>query len=301
MADDKKQPSKLQRHFQEFSLDDTPAPASPAAPKAPLSPEPARADLKPEDMKFKRFTGDEAAEEEAEERWYAEQDEAEQQERTFEAAKGFLPRRKAIRRALDEISNLEMHAVIAAGIIEEHFRGKLQDSDVDAMTIAALTLNADNFDDIFDELPEDSVGMVDELRRAQDELDDHERLLQLAGMEDISRTVFLSFAAADLQMTLHEMAEEDDPGPTKDDHDMLGEAIVAAGDGMNRSLLRRVTNLFNDVAAVTDNPTRLKVTKDNKVTSQPFPDIIAEKLPRPEDSPKDPKSGGKNGKKGPKP
>jgi len=296
MADDKKQPSKLQRHFQEFSLDDTPAPATPPAAK-PALPEPAKTELKPEDMKFKRFTGDEAAEEEAEERWYEEQEEEAQQERTFEAAKSFLPRRKAIRRALDEISNLEMHAVIAAGIIEEHFRGKLPDSDVDVMTIAALALNADNFDDIFDDLPEDSVGIVDEMRRAQDELDDHERLLQLAGMEDISRNVFLAFAAADLQMTLHEMAEEDDPGPTKDDHDMLGEAIVAAGDGINRSLLRRVTNLFNDVASITDNPTRLKVSRDNKVTSQPFPDIIAEKLPKPED----PKGGSHKGKKGPKP
>lgn len=289
MAASGKEPSKLQRQFREFSLDEDEGAAAPrpAAPKPPLPVEKAPA-LKPEDMKFAPFKGDEPDEEEAEDAWYRAQEEEAAQERTFAAAESFLPRRRAIRHALEEISNLKMHAVIAAGLIEEHYRGRLPDAEVDVMSIAALTLEAENFDDIFDELPSDAVGIVDELRRAQDEPDDEARLNHLAGMEDISKTVFMAFAAADLQMTLHEMEEEEDPGPSKDDHDMLAEAISAAAEGVDRSLLRRTANLFNDVAAETGNPARLKVTNDNKITVQPFPDIIARKIPKPEG----PKPGG---------
>jgi len=291
----------LRREFKEFTFGDDDAPkkdASPEAPaKEPAAP-PARepAKLKPEDMDFTPFRGgfgkgdaDDEDDEETEEDWQDQLEYEQQQERTFDVARSFLPRNKTIRSALEDISNLEMQTVIACGILEEHYRGKLPDKEVNTLTVAALVLDAENYDDMFNDLHPDVIMIVDELRGMEEDENRATRLAMMHSMEPESRRVFLAFMAADLQMLQHEMEEGIDAGPDKAEHDDLAESLKVAAAGGDRALVRRIVNLYNDVAEAADLSTRVKLMPGGRIDVLPFPDIIAEKTPKP---PKPPKNNG---------
>lgn len=249
-------------------------------------------------MDFQPFrgtgSGDADDDEDETDDWEEQQEYEAQQERTFDVARSFLPRNKTVRSALEDISNLEMQTVIAAGILEEHYRGKLQDKAVNTLTVAALVLDADNYDDLFDSIHPDVVMIVDELRGMEEFTDPAVRMAMVQSLEPESRRVFLAFMAADLQMLQHEMEEGTDTGPDKPEHDDLAKFIAAAAEGADRPLLRRVVNLYNDVAEACDIPTRVKLMPDKTVDILPFPDIIAEKAPKP---PKPPKNNGPKNKR----
>lgn len=207
-----------------------------------------------------------------------------EQERIAQAAMGILPKRKEIRRAIEEASDLDMTRVIAAGLIENHYRGRLNPKDVDSMTAAALLVDAENFDDIFESFDPLTTSIVDEIRMT-DEIEDPEQYYSaLSQMEPESKRVFIALQLAELEAAQEDLKEGRD-GPYQDDHEAMAEDIAAASEGVDKGLVRRAVSLFNEVSRNSGYTVNLTIDKDGYVQSQPFPDIPVKK------EPKDPKNG----------
>lgn len=207
-----------------------------------------------------------------------------EQERIAQAALGILPKRKEIRRAIEEASDLDMTRVIAAGLIENHYRGRLNPKDVDSMTAAALLVDAENFDDIFESFDPLTTSIVDEIRMT-DEIEDPEQYYSaLSQMEPESKRVFIALQLAELEAAQEDLKEGRD-GPYQDDHEDMAEKIAAASEGVDKGLVRRAVSLFNEVSRNSGYTVNLTIDKDGYVQSQPFPDIPVKK------EPKDPKNG----------
>lgn len=207
-----------------------------------------------------------------------------EQERIAQAALGILPKRKEIRRAIEEASDLDMTRVIAAGLIENHYRGRLNPKDVDSMTAAALLVDAENFDDIFESFDPLTTSIVDEIRMT-DEIEDPEQYYSaLSQMEPESKRVFIALQLAELEAAQEDLKEGRD-GPYQDDHEAMAEDIAAASEGVDKGLVRRAVSLFNEVSRNSGYTVNLTIDKDGYVQSQPFPDIPVKK------EPKDPKNG----------
>lgn len=207
-----------------------------------------------------------------------------EQERIVQAALGILPKRKEIRRAIEEASDLDMTRVIAAGLIENHYRGRLNPKDVDSMTAAALLVDAENFDDIFESFDPLTTSIVDEIRMT-DEIEDPEQYYSaLSQMEPESKRVFIALQLAELEAAQEDLKEGRD-GPYQDDHEAMAEDIAAASEGVDKGLVRRAVSLFNEVSRNSGYTVNLTIDKDGYVQSQPFPDIPVKK------EPKDPKNG----------
>lgn len=207
-----------------------------------------------------------------------------EQERIVQAALGILPKRKEIRRAIEEASDLDMTRVIAAGLIENHYRGRLDPKDVDSMTAAALLVDAENFDDIFERFDPLTTSIVDEIRMT-DEIEDPEQYYSaLSQMEPESKRVFIALQLAELEAAQEDLKEGRD-GPYQDDHEAMAEDIAAASEGVDKGLVRRAVSLFNEVSRNSGYTVNLTIDKDGYVQSQPFPDIPVKK------EPKDPKNG----------
>lgn len=207
-----------------------------------------------------------------------------EQERIVQAALGILPKRKEIRRAIEEASDLDMTRVIAAGLIENHYRGRLNPKDVDSMTAAALLVDAENFDDIFESFDPLTTSIVDEIRMT-DEIEDPDQYYSaLSQMEPESKRVFIALQLAELEAAQEDLKEGRD-GPYQDDHEAMAEDIAAASEGVDKGLVRRAVSLFNEVSRNSGYTVNLTIDKDGYVQSQPFPDIPVKK------EPKDPKNG----------
>lgn len=208
-----------------------------------------------------------------------------EQERIVEAAKGILPKRKEIRRALDEAIGLDMIGVIAAGLIENHYRGRLDPKEVDSMSAAALLVDTENFDDIFDIFDPLTGSIVDEIHMT-DEIEDPEQYYTaLSQMETESKRVFIALQVAELEAAQEDLKEGRD-GPYQDDHEDMAERIAAASDGLDKGLVRRAVSLFNEVSRGSGYTVNLTFDSQGHVQSQPFPDIPVKK------EPKDPKAKG---------
>jgi len=225
-----------------------------------------------------------------------EQEIRQEQERTFDAAGHMLPRRREIRDALENISNLSMSDVITAGIIEETYRGRLPDARVDAMTAAALLMDADNFDDITGLFQPETVGMVDEMHRMMAEPEAEVKLLELGGMEPDSKRLFLANAAAGMEMLKYEMKEYGDEGPEKEEHDMFAKFIVAAAkEDVDQRIVARAIKSFNEVSEMCGHGTTIKQLPGNEFAINDLPDIVV-KVDKPETGAAKPKPK-KNNKK----
>jgi hypothetical protein len=288
----------------EFSFDDNEKVGKDLHPPE-KKPEPDTTKLNPEDLKFEPYRGidgngrritvesddddgteiplgddDEAMSED--DLFELEQEIRQEQERTFDAAGHMLPRRREIRDALENISNLSMSDVITAGIIEETYRGRLPDARVDAMTAAALLMDADNFDDITGLFQPETVGMVDEMHRMMAEPEAEVKLLELGGMEPDSKRLFLANAAAGMEMTKYEMKEYGDTGPEKEEHDMFAKFIVAAAkEDVDQRIVARAIKSFNEVSALCGHGTTIKQLPGNEFAINDLPDIVV-KVDKPE-------------------
>jgi hypothetical protein len=291
MPDDQKKPDGLSRKFQEFAFGDEPdAPGvdltkqTPKPKSEPKPDEPVK--LTKEDLDFKPYRGMNADRREIpimdmddEERILREEEEAwedrameEAQERTFEAAGSMFRHNHEISNVLSILSNLEMQSVIAAGILWEQYE-HLPPRRQNDMMIAALALNAENFDDICGELTPEAVGMVDELRMMGEEPDEELRLIQTQNLEPDSKRVLLALTISDMEMTLHEMHDMGDPGPSKEEHDKLANFIQALAPGVDRSLRERAIAAFNVISRATDNGTTLKEQPDGAIAVNAMPDF----------------------------
>lgn len=265
----------LSRKFQSFSFDDAPA----RTPQKPASEKPSIDDVS--HLKYERYRGTQdasASGDEEDDDFELRRAYAAEQERAFEAARGFLPRRRQIRDALDIISNLDMQAVIAAGIIEETYRKRLPDQRVDDMIVAALCADADNFDDITDRLTPEAVGMVDELRMLSEEGDDKRRLTAARQLEVETKRVFLATAIADLDMLTYEMDNDtaDAIAPSKQEHDLLAELIMATTYGVENPLIVRAVTSYNAVSRAAGLSTLLEQDARHEVNINPFADVKIE-------------------------
>jgi hypothetical protein len=285
---------------------------------APPKPQEDKSKLNPDDLKFEPYRGvhgdegrividsddddgteiplgdDEMSEDDI---FEFEQEMQREQERTLEAAGNMLPRRREIRDALENISNISMVDVITAGVIEETYRGRMNDARVDAMTAAALLIDAENFDDITGLFMPETVGMVDEMHRMMDEFDEEVRLLNIRSMEPDTKRLFLANAAAGMEMTKYEMKEYGDAGPDKDEHDGLARHIVAAArEDVDARLVSRAIKAYNEVSELCGHGTTIKHDAAGELVINDQPDIVV-KAPQPKNNPPKkpgPKKNGKN-------
>jgi hypothetical protein len=303
MPKDDNQP--LHRKFQSFSFsadgsshEDTPKPQKPANDPNDIS-----------KLKYERYRGLGHTIEDMidEDDMLAQQEYERDQDRAFEAARSFLPFRKEIRAALDSISNLHMQAVIAAGILEETYRGRMPDQNVDNMIVAALCFGANNFDDIADRLTPEAVGMVDELLMMAEEEDEGTRLQIARGIEPDTKRVFLANAIADLDMITYEIDNDtaDAAPPHKKEHDLLAAFIMETTYGVDNKLIDRAVTSFNTVSRAAKIDTLLQQNARHEVEINAFADIKIEnaaaideftatpKSAVPKSKPKKPKSPGK--------
>lgn len=202
-----------------------------------------------------------------------------EQERIVEAAMGILPKRKEIRKAIEEASDLDMIRVIAAGLIENHYRGRLDPKDVDSMSAAALLVDAENFDDIFDKFDPLTGSIVDEIRMTDEIEDPDQYYTALSQMEPESKRVFIALQLAELEASQEDLKEGRD-GPYQDDHEEMAEKIAAASDGLDKGLVRRAVSLFNEVSRGSGYTVNLTFDNQGYVQSQPFPDIPVKKEPK---------------------
>ncbi|TAL35540.1 MAG: hypothetical protein EPN97_07125 [Alphaproteobacteria bacterium] len=309
MPDDQKKPDPhpgLSKTFKEFAFGEEPdAPAVDLTKSEPPKP-PVKSDapvkLTKEDLDFVPYRGmDEPPSTgrripirdlDEEERIAREEDEAwgdrameEAQERVFDAAGAMFRHNHEITNVLTLLSNLEMQSVIAAGILWEQYE-HLPPRRMNDMMIAALALNAENFDDICGDLTPESVGMVDELRMMAEEPEEEVRLLHTQNLEPDSKRVLLALTIADLEMTLHEMHDMGDPGPDKAEHDKLATFISALAPGVDRSLRERAIAAFNVVSRATDNGTTLKDQPDGAIAVNALPDFEVKIDPAPKQAKK---------------
>jgi hypothetical protein len=296
MPDDQKKPDGLSRKFKEFAFGEEPdAPVvevgKSASPPKPATDEPVK--LTKEDLDFVPYRGMNAPgrggmDMDDEDRILREEEDAWEdrameaaQERTFEAAGSMFRHNHEISNVLSILSNLEMQSVITAGILWEQYE-HLPERRQNDMMIAALCLNAENFDDICGELTPESVGMVDELRMMAEEPDEELKLIQTQNLEPDSKRVLLAMTVADLEMTLHEMHDMGDPGPDKEEHDKLAAFIQALAPGIDRSLRDRSIAAFNVISRATDNGTTLKAQPDGSISINALPDFEVRIDPSPE-------------------
>lgn len=267
-----KEKKRLRDSFRSFDLD-------PVDPPAPAEAEPEK-NIYDLGFNTRDAANDDAPEDDdrpSKKGWSLEE-EAEQ-ERIVEAAMGILPKRKEIRKAIEEASDLDMIRVIAAGLIESHYRGRLDPKDVDSMSAAALLVDAENFDDIFEMFDPMTAGIVDEIRMAEDIEDPDQYYDTLAQMEPESKRVFIALQLAELEASQEDLKEGRD-GPYPDDHEDMAEKIAAASEGVDKGMLRRAVSLFNEVSRGSGYTVNLSINKDGVVESQPFPDIPVKKEPK---------------------
>ncbi|MEZ0261235.1 MAG: hypothetical protein ACAH80_09505 [Alphaproteobacteria bacterium] len=288
----------------EFSFDDNENVGKDLHPEPP-KPEPDKSKLNPDDLKFEPYRGidgtgrrisiesddddgtdiplgddDEALSDD--DMFELEQEMRAEQERTFDAAGHMLPRRREIRDALENVSNLSMADVITAGIIEETYRGRMPDARVDAMTAAALLMDADNFDDITGLFQPETVGMVDEMHRMMMAPEEDVRLLELGGMEPDTKRLFLANTAAGMEMTKYEMKEYGDAGPEKEEHEALAKFIVAAAkEDLDQRIVNRAIKSFNEVSEMCGHGTTIKQLAGGELVINDQPDIVV-KVDKPE-------------------
>ncbi|MDI1228746.1 MAG: hypothetical protein PSY14_13780 [bacterium] len=278
-----KEKKRLRDSFRSFDLE----PVDPPAPtEAPSEPEKNIYDL---GLNNRDAANDDADEDRPSKKGWSLEEEAEQ-ERIVEAAMGILPKRKEIRKAIEEASDLDMTRVIAAGLIEGHYRGRLDPKDVDSMSAAALLVDAENFDDIFEMFDPLTTSIVDEIRMT-DEMEDPDQYYNaLSQMEPESKRVFIALQLAELEAAQEDLKEGRD-GPYPDDHEEMAEKIAAASEGVDKGMVRRAVSLFNEVSRGSGYTVNLSINKDGLVESQPFPDIPVRKEPKgPKDAtPKAPK------------
>jgi hypothetical protein len=281
--------TSLSKTFQDFSFGAEPdAPAidvrtgKTALP--PVSPPPAGPRLlTPEDMDFEPYRGlnprggadngwdAEEIQRQEDEMWEDKRAWEAEQERIFEAAGSMFRKNRPVHGVLELLSNLEMQSVIAAGILDQQYRGRLPDARVNDMMIAALASRAANFDDICGELPPYAVGMVDELRMMADEEEEDMRLLHAANLDLDSKRVLVADMLADMNMTLQDMRGGLN-GPSKEDHDALATFLKAASGDVDRGLVRQAVDMFNLISTATDNGTTLRQKPDGEVTISSSPD-----------------------------
>lgn len=285
MPDDQRMPrkqSRLSKQFKEFSFDDVPA--SPQPQPLPPSSEPVK--LTKEDMDFKPYRGmggssssslpdfeeQERIEREEADMW-AQRDHEQAQERAFEAAGAMFRHNRPVTSALSMLSNLEMQSIITAGILAEQYEGSLPQPRVNDMMIAALALNAANFDEICGELTPECVMLVDDLRMMAEEPDRDLRLLQAQQLETDSKRVLLAMTISDLEMSLHEMAETGEDGPTPEEMADIAAIMQAIAPGVDKNLRHRAVDIFNRVSAATNNGATLKETPEGPLVLNDMPDF----------------------------
>lgn len=279
--------SSLRKEFQEFSFpDESPAPQTPA-------------ELKPEDTDFEPYTGarripvqggDEGPAEipvNRDPEWSLEYEE--EQRRIQEAAYQFLPRSPEVQNAITNSDGLDLIGVIAGGVLEEHYRDRFEDEEVDSYIAAALLLDANNFDqiaDIFDPL---TVAIVDEIRMAEDEKIFEDMLANVTSMEPEAKRVYIALQIAQLEAVQQELRAGAEP-PDVEYHDDIAEMIAAAvsqGD-VDGGLVRRAVNLYNEVGVASNYLTTLRMNPDNTVEVLDSPGLVAEKPKKPQPPKKNP-------------
>lgn len=271
--------SSLRKEFREFSFpDESPAPQTPA-------------ELKPEDLKFEPYRGDKASPPaqngNTDPRWSLEYEE--EQRRIQEAAYQFLPRSPEVQNAITNSDSLDLIGVIAGGVLEEHYRGRLDDDEVDSYIAAALLLDAQNYDQIspvFDAL---TTSIVDEIRMAEDEKVFEDMLDNVTSMEPEAKRVYIALQIAQLEAVQQELREGNDP-PEVEYHDDIAEMIAAAvsqGD-VDSGLVRRAVNLYNEVGVASNYLTTLRMNPDNTVEVLDSPGLVAEKPEKPKPPKKKP-------------
>lgn len=279
--------SSLRKEFREFSFpNESPAPQTPA-------------ELKPEDLKFEPYTGarripvqggdDEPTEipVNGKPEWSLEYEE--EQRRIQEAAYQFLPRSAEVQNAIGLSDGLDLVGVIAGGVLEEHYRGVLEDEEVDSYIAAALLLDAQNFDQISRNFDFTTVGIVDEIRMAEDEKIFEDMLENVTSLEPESKRVYLALQIAQLEAVQQELRAGGEP-PDVEYHDDIAEMIAAAvsqGD-VDGGLVRRAVNLYNEVGVASNYLTTLRMNPDNTVEVLESPGLVAEKPKKPQPPKKSP-------------
>ena len=198
-----------------------------------------------------------------------------------EAARGFLPDTPEISRAIEEASDLDMVRIIAAGVLEQHFRGFIDDDEVvDSFSAAALLVDAENFENIAEQFDDLTRAIVDEIHMAEDTDDDASFLLNIGSMEPETKAVFLALQVAELQKMQQDI-RDGGPAPDAEEHATLGREVAAAATGgMGRSLLRRAVSIYNEVSVESNLTLTLKISNDGDVELAPFPDVVAQRQPK---------------------
>lgn len=272
----KEQKKPLNATFREFSFDDADAVTeTPASAKAAFKD---RAHRKPPaDVPIRR-TGHEK-------KWTVEF--IDEQDRLEGMARTLLPKRPEIRLAIEEASDIDLLRIVAAGILEQMYRGKRGDEAVDALSAAALLADAGNFHRISSQFRPMTVFIAEELMMAETAPNHKSLLVDIASMEVESRTVYIALQTAALEMIRRGM---NDGGiePEKRDHVALSEMIAAAADGVDVELLQRAATLYNAVSAESGYTQSLRFTQDMKLEASPWPDIVASE-PRKKPSNKPPR------------
>ncbi len=281
----------LSKKFKEFSFGEAPdAPVTevkkPAPPLPPVSDEPVK--LTKEDMDFTPYRGptappmtggrhdmddDDMIAREEEEAWEQREHER-RQDAAFEAAGSMFRLNREVTNVLTLISNLEMQSIVTAGLLEEHY-GDYSARRRNDMMIAALALNAANFDDIAGELTPECVEMVDAIRALSSERNDAARLAQAQDLPPDAKRILVAETIADLEMALLEMTDGED-GPTHEEQASIGAFLKAVAPGVDRGLRKHAIDAFNDVSKATDNGATLKEKPDGAIIMNAEPDIIVE-------------------------
>lgn len=293
MAEDKKPgkpKSTLRKEFREFSFPDAPLPQQPAQLKPEDAyPGPRRipitgGDDGPQDIPVHGAANDDDTE------WSLEFEE--EQRRVQEAAYSFLPRRPEIQNAIELAARLDIEGVIAAGVIEEHFRGVLDDDEVDSYAAAALLVDAPNFDRISKSFSPLAVAIVDEIRMAEDEKVFEDMLANLGSMEPETKRVYMATQIAQMEAVQQDIRAGIEP-PEQEYHEDMGAMIAAAAPGTDSSLVRRAVSIFNEVSVESGYLTTLRMDKKGVVEMLDSPGLVVQKPKKPQPQKPRPKNPGK--------
>jgi len=306
----KKPPSKESLSFLEdrrgrtFDLDD--APAAPVQKNTPAPKPKLRDDFEPyRGPQSGGFTGpihhDEFGmyddnDDETDSDFWNEGDDAED-DPLHAIANRILPDRPEINLALNLRDELDLTGLVAAGLIEEEMRGRNTDKKVDALTAAALLVDAEDFDEMTDHLSPDTVSLVDEFMAAVSAGPEH------APFETLSmqtQRLIVAMTTADLEMLSKGIKDGSMIAPEEYELAIMGEFLADASRSASEKptagdvrLMKRAARAFNEVSHIMPLDVKLRQAEDFGFDlvdkDAPEPKQKGQTTPKPQNRPKPPR------------
>jgi len=178
-------------------------------------------------------------------------------EQLIELAERMLPRREAILKVLDNVTELDFVGIVVSRIMEDSFRNRVTDAHADSLTIAALAASAKDIEFLLEVMPRRSLETIDEFMSVlQSSRSLPPKMIDYAGASMDTQRLIVAHVVADLEL-IHKgimFSDENATLPMSQIRDIarfFAEASECPNDKPTKGdvdLMMRAMNVFNDLS-----------------------------------------------------